>query len=400
MAEHATAAAIALKDKNIAIPIKPKLKEEDYQTVTLSRTVGAEKKKAILPKINQKDPELICKAILEFQDICRAGRLNLNTNSLLNEKFRELLSGTYRTKFDELRAMNPATVPGFEHTVRDFIAHYIKDTALANEQSYLEGYKKPWSISCEDIGERLLEINRLMSLFPGAAGNNPYNQMQLKNCFYKMMIASWQVKYATSINRLTDPNYTFEELVEFMGNQETASKSRIEQCTQGHGGRGRGGRYQSCRHFQGQQDQRPTSYYRYNNGGRGGRFHSYQGSSNNNYGGRGYGNGGRFGSGGRGNNNGGRGYGGRWNNQGRGQGRSFECRGQNYGRGFGGYQQQADSNYYQARSNNQQHHSNRQEGFHYVSKQRLSIKLLAPVTPRKNLIVISSSKPEHFNWAS
>ena len=65
-ASQATAAAIALQDKNIAIPIRPRLKEEDYVEASLVRMVGAEKRKASLPKINQKDPELICKAIMEF----------------------------------------------------------------------------------------------------------------------------------------------------------------------------------------------------------------------------------------------------------------------------------------------------------------------------------------------
>jgi len=61
--------------------------------------VGAEKRKAEVPKINQRDAELICKAIKEFDDVRRPGRLHLTTVALLNEKFREMLGGTYRNKF-------------------------------------------------------------------------------------------------------------------------------------------------------------------------------------------------------------------------------------------------------------------------------------------------------------
>jgi len=281
-ASQATATAIALEDKNIAIPIKPRLKEEDYVEATLVRMVGAEKKKAVLPKIIQKDPELICKAILEFQDVRRPGRLQLNTNALLNEKFREMLGGIYRTKFDELRANNPATIPGFDTTVEQFIAFYIEDTALANEQSYLETYRKLYRTTPDELSERLLEINRLMAIFPGAGGVVPYNQQQLKHCFYKMMPPSWQVRFATNVDRLTDPNYTFKQLVSYMNNQDTADNIRNERRFGMRGGPGRGyGRRRRAAERFNRYEERPRQYRRFNRAGfgRGG----YQQQSNQQY---------------------------------------------------------------------------------------------------------------------
>ena len=75
----------------------------------------------------------------------------------------------------------------------------------------------------DELGERLLEINRLMTIFPGTGGVAPYTDQTLKTTFYNMITGTWQINYATTVNRLTDPTYEFEELVEYMSNQETAA---------------------------------------------------------------------------------------------------------------------------------------------------------------------------------
>ena len=239
-----TAVAIALQ--KAPIPLKPKLKEEDYRMVTLTNMVGNHKRKAELPKITTRDVELITKAVLDFEDIARPSRLNLNTAALLFDKFREVTQGTFRTKFDQLRANNPATVQGFRQAKDQFLFHYVTDTALEEEQAYLDSARKPYNTSVTDLGERIAEINRLMAKFPGAGDAPPYNERQLKNVLYKMMLDTWKVNFATSVNRLNDPAYTFHDLVDYMETQACAFNARRGQRKRntddpraGRGGRGR-----------------------------------------------------------------------------------------------------------------------------------------------------------------
>lgn len=163
----AQASAVALALQRTPIPLKPNIDTDDYEMVTLTNMVNDHKRKAEVPAINKNDAGLICKAVLEFEDATRASRLNLTTAALMYDKFCEITKGTYRTKFDQLRAQNAANLAGFAQAKLQFIAHYIKDTSLADQQAYLEGKKKPYSIPVPKLGERLEDINRLMAKFPG-----------------------------------------------------------------------------------------------------------------------------------------------------------------------------------------------------------------------------------------
>ena len=257
--------AIALSLQRVPISLRPDLKEEDYKLVTIQHGVGNQKRKAEIPSINRNDAELICKATLEFEDAARPSRLNLTTAALLYDKFREVTKGAFRTKFDELRNAHPPNVAGFHQAKDAFILHYLKDTALADEQAYLESVKKPFKLSVPDLGERLLEINRVMAKFPGANGVSPYTEQQLKTVFYKMMLDLWKVNFSTSVNRLHDPTYGFLDLVHYMETQALAHDAR-QRATQttvrgGRGGRG-GGRDQR------RPGRHPNTYRRLEYGGR------------------------------------------------------------------------------------------------------------------------------------
>ena len=358
---HAAATAVAMNQQ--PIPLKPKLKESQIKTVKLRRTIGNhDKREMIVTLINRKDAELICNALHEFDEACLPHKLSLHTQQLRTDKFSEMCYGTFKEDWNRIRALHPQTMAGFNAAIAAFVVEKIKASSLADERSYLSKAKKPYYMTVEECETRLKAINRLMAKFPGANDVHPLDEQEMKNFFYSLMPAKWQFAMIDSNYRLTDPNHSLRQLVEFMETREVADNAvqalHSQQRNQGRQG--------TRRPQGGNQGGRPPTYHRGNDGGRRGRgpgFH--RGGHGGRFGGRGYhgGNnhqgshGGRGWQGGRGNSGRGAGYGGRGSSGGRFGGRGGSNNGRGYGQGRGyGYNQQQQG--YQ--SGPQQH-----DGHHY-----------------------------------
>jgi len=348
MAHDAQASALVL-DEKVPIIFKPRLSKEKYRQQKFKRKVQNEERESLVPVIDQHDAELICNTMRAFNEARKPEYQNWTTYQQLDAKFRQCVDGIFRTQYLKLKEGRPAIVAGFDETIAAFLQHFLQDGALANQESYLQRITKPFSMSCQEVADRLSEINELMAYFPTADGNPPLSEQKKKNFFFKMMLPTWQLDYAGSIDRLDDPNYTFEALVRNMVTRASVYNVRKSNFNRGRGnGRGNGGR-SNRRSYDGNQEQNFNTYRRLNNGNRdGGRGRSNNQNGRNqsgrgNNGGRGYSNGGRgnYGnrsSGGRGNYNRSNGY----NNKGRG-GNYYNNQG-----GGGNFQQQQsyDGNFY------------------------------------------------------
>jgi uncharacterized membrane protein YgcG len=233
-----------------------------YNKIVLTRKVniaaaGAadpsyEKRSVTLLVIDTLDKELICNAILEFKDACQATRLNLTTGADRYTKFREILEEPFRTDFDSAREGQPNSVAGFNATLTIFLSYHFQSTDLIDQKNYLDRVKKPYKMTVELLASRLRKLNALMSLLPGANGDEPYEDDDLKVIFFKMMLSDWQLSFLQGGNDITDDAYTFQHLVRFMAIQETSYNAIQERKRQAPGGsmgpptgkraRGRGGR--------------------------------------------------------------------------------------------------------------------------------------------------------------
>ena len=320
------------------IPLVPKIKTEDleqaalivYRPVGQGNNIHHEKKKALVPKCLEEDPESLLRTVVSFFDACDNARLHLSTGPLRYEKFRECLGGNILDTWDAVSTGTPNTVAGFQTAVENLIAQYLVPTAQSDQAQYLQNCRKPFRLSCFQLGGRLGFINKLMSWFPGNGGNVPFNDAALTNMFYRMMLEDWKLNFLSSgrdINTLT-----FLDMQRYMSNQELAgrAKARRQQAKQQQStgkrsfypqqGRGNYQPFRGGMRFAGRR--------RIDHGG--GRS-SYGYSSNSQYSGSGQGRG--FGSGG------GRGFsrgGGRFGS-GRGSGRST---GRSGGRGPSSFRQQ------------------------------------------------------------
>ena len=302
------------------IPLIPKIKVEDLDQVSLTvyRPVGAgnnihhEKKKASVPKCIEEDPESLLRTVVSFLDACDNNRLHLNTGALRYEKFRECLGGNILDTWDTVCINAPNTLAGFQQALQDLIAQYIVNTAQSDQAQYLQNCRKPFRLSCFQLGGRLGYINKLMAWFPGNNGNVPFDDAALKHMYYRMMLEDWKLAFLSSGRDINVVD--FLEMQRYMSNQEKAAraKARRQQAMSGQKrqypkmGRGnyqplRGGmRRAGRRRFDSSGGGRSTGYstYGYSNSSySGGRGFARGGSS----GGRGFARGGgRFGSAGRG----------------------------------------------------------------------------------------------------
>lgn len=202
------------------IPLTSKLTEEDFQYVTLTRMVPVgndmEKRREELPMVASVDEvEYLLRVVVEFRDACSAERLSLTSGPNLFTYFRRVLGGIVRDEFDTIRANHPQTVNGFGHAVNDLIGQYIRPTDLADQRHYLETTKKPFKLPCLQLGGRLKMINKLMSRFPGANGVNPFNEDDLKQIFYQLMLDDWKLTFLQNGRDISDPNYGFDEMVRY-----------------------------------------------------------------------------------------------------------------------------------------------------------------------------------------
>ena len=91
---------------------------------------------------------------------------------------------------------------------------------LADEQHYLQMCRKPHRLTCATLSAPIEYLNKLLSVFPGAGGNPPFQALYLKNMYYGMMPDPWKRSFLNSSQMLTDPNYTLLDLQCYMSLQE------------------------------------------------------------------------------------------------------------------------------------------------------------------------------------
>lgn len=239
--------------------------------------------------------ELFVYVVDQFCDATDVNRLNLTDASIKYSKFRIVLGGALRITWQNLSEARGGiyTDATFTADLNSLIATYMAPSSREDQLEYLRTATKPYNMSCEELGARLMVISRLGRFLPGSydTTNNVWNPLintdvGYKRAFFTLMPGAWKIKFAENGTVLDAATYPYQELVRFMAIQELVSKNRGAATGKrkaedgGHRrnnfGRGNGGRF----------------YNRSGRGGRGGR-----GYGGNSYGGHA---GFRSGSGGRG----------------------------------------------------------------------------------------------------
>ena len=260
-------------------------------------------------------PETLLRVTLDFIDACSALSLALTAGPGRFAKFREVLGGPVRDKWDDCVITVPPiprTLAGFEAALDLLIARYFKPTATADQTHYLETVKKPFRLTTMEVADRLSHVNRMMRWFPGNNGDVPFDELKLKHVFYNMMLTPWKLTFSGAGIDINDPNYRFHQLARYMETQEEVYNAR-QQLQQGGPPRSNGDRrpypnpsYPNHRrrtdgrfnwNYTPMGSHRSPHQFQHRPGGRGGRFG--RGFGQGRYGGRstlaGRGRGGRFG---------------------------------------------------------------------------------------------------------
>eukprot|EP00977_Amphora_coffeiformis_P009356 scaffold2144_cov98-Amphora_coffeaeformis.AAC.1 len=216
---------------NPVIPIISSVNEDEWVYVTLSNTfvqVGNQvKRKAEVPKLASEDVEHILRVIQEFDAAAEPANLNIAANGpKLFALFRQIVTGTIRDEWDLATQGQPATVVGFQQSIDVFLRRYILATDLADQKRYLDTAKKPFKTSCSELASRLRFINTLMSMFPTANNQNPYDDHGLKLLFYNMMLDEWKLDFMKAGRELSDPNFSYLQLARYMSVQEKAYNAK------------------------------------------------------------------------------------------------------------------------------------------------------------------------------
>ena len=191
-----------------------------------------EKRKYNVPLVNTQDVETLCQCILEFEDVSAPQRLSLTTGPLKFSFFRQCLGGTIHDQWDTLADGLNETVANCTNVRNNLIAGLVCPTDLADQRHYLETSKKPYWPNCASLAARIETINKMMSLFPGAAGNPLMQPVDIKNLFYQMMPSEWQWAFLNSSQVITNNDYTLLVLQRFMTLQEEQNQADVAQCRQ------------------------------------------------------------------------------------------------------------------------------------------------------------------------
>jgi hypothetical protein len=189
-----------------------------------------EKRTTKIRKIDHLDKELMMNSIIEFEDACAAGRLNLSTGEKLYPRLRELLGEEFRADWDNAHQGKANLVAWLHKTLNKFISYHFSNTDLIDQKNMLAKAKKPFKYTVEVLCSRLCHLNKLMSKFPGANDMLPYDKGALKIELFKMMLSNWQINFNNVGLGITDDAYTlFQRLVHFMTVQE-AKFNAIQEC--------------------------------------------------------------------------------------------------------------------------------------------------------------------------
>ena len=157
-------------------------------------------------------------------------RLSLTTSPLKFSFFQQCLGGTICDQWDTLVDGLNETVANFTTVRNNLIAGLVHPTDLADQHHYLEMSKKPYRLNCASLAAHIETINKMMSLFPGTAGNLPMQPVDIKNLFYQMMPAEWQRAFLNSGQVITNNDYTLLALQCFMTLQEEQNQADVARC--------------------------------------------------------------------------------------------------------------------------------------------------------------------------
>ena len=126
---------------------------------------------------------------------------------------------------------------------------FLSPTSYEDQKEFLNTVTKPYSMSCEELGARLMVVNRLSVHLPGSALVNNFgsfiypDRTAVKRAYFKMMPQAWKIEFIKSANKLDDNGFGYHELVRYMAMLEALSKrtSGLKRRHEGANGRGNGG---------------------------------------------------------------------------------------------------------------------------------------------------------------
>jgi hypothetical protein len=190
-----------------------------------------EKRTTKIRKIDRLNKELMMNSIIEFEDACAAGCLNLSNGEKIYSRFWELLGEVFRTDWDNACQGKANSVAGFHKTLNEFISYHFSNTDLIDQKNMLAKARKPFKYTVKVLCSRLRHSNKLMSKLPGANNTLPYNEGVLKIELFKMMLSNWQINVNNVGLNITDDAYTLQRLVHFMTVQE-ATFNVVQECKQ------------------------------------------------------------------------------------------------------------------------------------------------------------------------
>jgi hypothetical protein len=203
------------------------MEESTFVEISTKAQVGGqgnniqwEKRTVKIRKINHLNNELMMNSIIEFEDACAAGRLNLSNGEKIYSRFRELLGEVFRADWDNARQGKANSVAGFHEPLNEFISYHFSKTDLINQKNMLAKARKPFKYMVKVLCSHLCHLNKLMSKLPGANNTLPYNKGALKIELFKMMLSDWQINFNHAGLDIMDDTYMLQCLVHFMTVQE------------------------------------------------------------------------------------------------------------------------------------------------------------------------------------
>jgi hypothetical protein len=119
-----------------------------------------EKRTTKIRKINHLNKELMMNSIIEFEDTCAAGRLNLSTGEKIYSRFRELLGEVFRADWDNAHQGKANSVAGFHKTLNEFISYHCSNTDLIDQKNMLAKAKKPFTYMVKVLCSHLCHLNK------------------------------------------------------------------------------------------------------------------------------------------------------------------------------------------------------------------------------------------------
>jgi hypothetical protein len=137
--------------------VKEVLTEEStFVEISIKIQVGSqgnniqwEKHTMKIRKINHLNKELMMNSIIEFEDACPAGRLNLSNGEKIYSRFGELLGEVFCADWDNAYQGKANLVAGFHKTLNEFISYHFSNTDLIDQKNMLAKAKKPFKYTVE-----------------------------------------------------------------------------------------------------------------------------------------------------------------------------------------------------------------------------------------------------------